>query len=150
MTRWIAPFGLLAELTYRCPLACAYCSNPLNMAAYTDELTTDEWRRVFDRGRATWVCCSATCPAGSRCCAATWSSSCAPRTSSGMYTNLVTSAIGPVPVRGREELREAGLDHVQVSVQADEPAAVRPDRRHPRRSSARSRRAGWSRSWAGR
>jgi pyrroloquinoline quinone biosynthesis protein E len=24
-----SPFGLLAELTYRCPLACAYCSNPL-------------------------------------------------------------------------------------------------------------------------
>ena len=28
-----SPFGLLAELTYRCPLACPYCSNPLNMAA---------------------------------------------------------------------------------------------------------------------
>ena len=42
-----SPFGLLAELTYRCPLACAYCSNPLNMADYVDELTTDEWRRVL-------------------------------------------------------------------------------------------------------
>ena len=42
-----SPFGLLAELTYRCPLACAYCSNPLNMADYTDELTTAEWRRVL-------------------------------------------------------------------------------------------------------
>ena len=31
------PFTLVAELTYRCPLACAYCSNPLNMADYTDE-----------------------------------------------------------------------------------------------------------------
>ena len=42
-----SPFGLLAELTYRCPLACAYCSNPLNMADYADELATDEWRRVL-------------------------------------------------------------------------------------------------------
>ena len=42
-----SPFGLLAELTYRCPLACAYCSNPLNMADYTDELATGEWRRVL-------------------------------------------------------------------------------------------------------
>jgi PqqA peptide cyclase len=41
------PFGLLAELTYRCPLACAYCSNPLNMADYQDELATDDWRRVL-------------------------------------------------------------------------------------------------------
>ena len=41
------PFGLLAELTYRCPLACPYCSNPLNLADYGDELTTAEWRRVL-------------------------------------------------------------------------------------------------------
>jgi len=39
------PFGLLAELTYRCPLSCAYCSNPVDMASYGDELTTAEWRR---------------------------------------------------------------------------------------------------------
>ena len=41
------PFGLLAELTYRCPLACAYCSNPVDLASYGDELTTAEWQRVF-------------------------------------------------------------------------------------------------------
>ena len=46
-----SPFGLLAELTYRCPLACAYCSNPLTMAEYTDELSTDEWRRVLREAR---------------------------------------------------------------------------------------------------
>ena len=46
-----SPFGLLAELTYRCPLACAYCPNPLNMADYQDELTTDEWRRVLVEAR---------------------------------------------------------------------------------------------------
>ena len=31
------PFGVLAELTYSCPLACAYCSNPVNLAEYRDE-----------------------------------------------------------------------------------------------------------------
>ena len=41
------PFGLLAELTYRCPLSCAYCSNPLNLADYTNELSTEEWQRVL-------------------------------------------------------------------------------------------------------
>ena len=39
----------------------------------------------------------------------------------GMYTNLVTSALG-LSRRRAEELRAAGLDHVQVSIQADEPA----------------------------
>jgi pyrroloquinoline quinone biosynthesis protein E len=37
-----------------------------------------------------------------------------------MYSNLVTSAMG-FSRRRAEELREAGLDHVQVSIQADEP-----------------------------
>ena len=41
------PLGLLAELTYRCPLHCPYCSNPLGLAAYRDELTLEEWRRVL-------------------------------------------------------------------------------------------------------
>jgi PqqA peptide cyclase len=38
-----APIGLLAELTYRCPLQCPYCSNPLNMERANAELTTAEW-----------------------------------------------------------------------------------------------------------
>ncbi|MBW8711009.1 MAG: radical SAM protein, partial [Mycobacterium sp.] len=41
------PFALLAELTYDCPLHCPYCSNPLALDAYRDELTTEEWQRVL-------------------------------------------------------------------------------------------------------
>ena len=40
------PFGLLAELTYACPLHCPYCSNPLDLGGYREELTTAEWQRV--------------------------------------------------------------------------------------------------------
>ena len=40
-------YTLIAELTYRCPLRCPYCSNPLDFNAKRNELTTDEWRRVF-------------------------------------------------------------------------------------------------------
>ena len=39
----------------------------------------------------------------------------------GLYTNLVTSALGLSPSRA-EQLRAAGLDQVLVSIQADEPA----------------------------
>src|SRR5690349_25027226 len=42
------PLGLLAELTYACPLHCPYCSNPLNLGDYSDELTTQQWRQVID------------------------------------------------------------------------------------------------------
>ena len=41
------PLGLLAELTYACPLHCPYCSNPLNLGDYREELTTQQWRQVI-------------------------------------------------------------------------------------------------------
>lgn len=41
------PLALLAELTYRCPLKCPYCSNPLELARYRDELDTATWQRVL-------------------------------------------------------------------------------------------------------
>ena len=39
------PYGMLAELTYACPLHCPYCSNPLNLTDYREELSTAEWQR---------------------------------------------------------------------------------------------------------
>ena len=37
------PYTLIAEVTYRCPLACPYCSNPLDLKAHAEagELTTE-------------------------------------------------------------------------------------------------------------
>src|SRR5262244_3007415 len=46
------PLWLLAELTYRCPLQCFYCSNPLDFALYQDELSTADWLQVLQQGRA--------------------------------------------------------------------------------------------------
>ena len=43
------PLWLLAELTYRCPLQCPYCSNPLELETRSSELSTDDWKRVFDQ-----------------------------------------------------------------------------------------------------
>ncbi|MDH4565079.1 pyrroloquinoline quinone biosynthesis protein PqqE, partial [Pseudomonas sp. BN414] len=45
------PLWLLAELTYRCPLQCPYCSNPLDFAQQGEELTTAQWIEVFRQGR---------------------------------------------------------------------------------------------------
>ena len=41
------PYTLIAELTYRCPLRCPYCSNPLDYLAHKNELSTEDWCRVF-------------------------------------------------------------------------------------------------------
>jgi pyrroloquinoline quinone biosynthesis protein E len=114
------PFGLLAELTYGCPLSCPYCSNPLNLAGYRDELTTAEWQRVVAEAQELGVLqlhLSGGEPLLRRDLVEIVNSA----NELGMYTNLVTSGLG-LSRRRAEQLRAAGLDHVQISIQADEPA----------------------------
>ena len=41
------PFNLIAELTYRCPLRCPYCSNPVDYAELRESLSAEDWGRVF-------------------------------------------------------------------------------------------------------
>ena len=42
-------------LTYRCPLRCLYCSNPIDFANTRNDLTTEEWRRAFSEAAALGV-----------------------------------------------------------------------------------------------
>jgi pyrroloquinoline quinone biosynthesis protein E len=110
-----APLGLLAELTHRCPLACPYCSNPLALEERADELTAAEWTRVFGEAAALGVLqvhLSGGEPASRRDLVDITAAA----SEAGLYTNLITSAIGLDPVRLRR-LKAAGLDHVQLSLQ---------------------------------
>jgi PqqA peptide cyclase len=114
------PFGLLAELTYACPLHCPYCSNPLNLADYREELTTPEWQRVLAEARELGVLqlhLSGGEPLQRRDLVEIVHSA----SELGLYTNLITSALG-LSSRRAQQLHTAGLDHVQISIQADEPA----------------------------
>jgi pyrroloquinoline quinone biosynthesis protein E len=113
-----SPFGLLAELTYRCPLSCAYCSNPVNLGDYHDELTTAQWQRVLIEAQELGVLqlhLSGGEPLLRRDLVDLVTSA----RYLGLYTNLITSAVG-LSRRRAEQLRAAGLDHVQISIQADE------------------------------
>lgn len=140
------PFGLLAELTYACPLHCPYCSNPLNLDDYRDELTTAEWQRVLTEARELGVLqvhLSGGEPLQRRDLVEIV------RTAAGLgcYTNLITSALGLSPRRA-EELRDAGLDHVQISVQADEASlsddiAVTPSFRRKLAAARLVKELGW-------
>ena len=112
------PFGMLAELTYACPLHCPYCSNPLNLADYSNELSTEEWKKVLAEARALGVLqlhLSGGEPLQRRDLVELVASA----RELGLYTNLITSSLG-LSRRRAEELKEAGLDHVQISIQADE------------------------------
>ncbi|HEY1819984.1 MAG TPA: pyrroloquinoline quinone biosynthesis protein PqqE [Trebonia sp.] len=114
------PLGLLAELTYACPLHCPYCSNPLNLGDYREELTTQQWRQVIAEAAELGVLqlhLSGGEPLQRRDLVDIVRFA----SGHGMYTNLITSASG-LSSRRAELLRGAGLDHVQISLQADEQA----------------------------
>lgn len=114
------PFALLAELTYACPLHCSYCSNPIALDDYRDELTTGDWQRVFGEAAELGVLqvhLSGGEPMQRHDIVELVQ--CANQL--GMYTNLITSGLG-FSERRAQELRDVGLAHVQVSIQADERA----------------------------
>ncbi len=112
------PYSLLAELTYRCPLHCPYCSNPTQLSTSTAELASDEWKRVLQEAAelgALHVGFSGGEPLQRPDLAELVAAS---RTA-GLYSNLITSAIGLNHTRATE-LKAAGLDSVQISFQSDE------------------------------
>ncbi len=118
------PLGLLAELTHRCPLGCPYCSNPLALEKREDELDTATWARVFGEAAALGVLqchLSGGEPAARRDLPEIVASA----REAGLYTNLITSGVG-VTTRTIRDLWEAGLDHVQISIQDSD--AVSSDR----------------------
>jgi PqqA peptide cyclase len=113
------PLSLLCEVTYRCNLQCPYCYNPLDLGAYRDELDAATWQRVVDEaadlgvlqvhisgGEPTLrpdVACAIVDAAAQR----------------GLYTNLITQGtfLDDALV---DRFLDAGLDHVQISIQAPE------------------------------
>lgn len=112
------PLGLLAELTYRCPLACPYCSNPTTLRHAGTELTTDEWDRVL-REAAELGVLHVHFSGGEPLLHPGLPKLVATARAIGVYTNLLTSGI-PFSRATAETLRAAGLDHVQLSFQSDE------------------------------
>ena len=109
------PLWLLAELTYRCPLHCAYCSNPLDFARVEDELSTEEWKRVFREARALGAV-QLGFSGGEPMMREDLAALVAEAHGLGFYCNLITSGVGLNEVRIKE-LKDAGLDHIQVSFQ---------------------------------
>jgi PqqA peptide cyclase len=119
-----APVALLAELTHRCPLGCPYCSNPLALDPREDELGTETWKEVFSQAAALGVL-HAHLSGGEPAARHDLAQIVAHCAKPGLYTNLITSGIGLTQDRIRE-LADAGLDHVQLSIQdSDAPSADR-------------------------
>jgi pyrroloquinoline quinone biosynthesis protein E len=116
------PLGLLAELTHRCPLGCPYCSNPLALERREDELDAASWARVFGEAAGLGVLqvhLSGGEPGSRRDLVAIAASA----HDAGLYTNLITSGVG-ITADTLRKLSDAGLDHVQISIQDSEPESA--------------------------
>ena len=110
------PLWLLAELTYRCPLQCTYCSNPVNFAAVKNELSTEEWLRVLREGRELGAA-QLGFSGGEPLLRKDLEVLVTEAHSLGFYSNLITSGMGMDETR-LLALKRAGLDHIQLSFQA--------------------------------
>ncbi|MDN4036140.1 pyrroloquinoline quinone biosynthesis protein PqqE [Massilia sp. YIM B02443] len=109
------PFWLLAELTYQCPLHCAFCYNPLNYDAVRNELSTGEWVRVMREARALGAV-QLGFSGGEPLMRDDLEELVAEARRLGFYSNLITSGVGLNETR-IAALKNAGLDHIQLSFQ---------------------------------
>ncbi|MBK9258602.1 MAG: pyrroloquinoline quinone biosynthesis protein PqqE [Polyangiaceae bacterium] len=109
------PLALLLELSHRCPLQCPYCSNPVHLDSAREELDTETWMRVLEQAADLSVL-HVHFSGGEPAVRSDLEALVGRAAGLGLYTNLITS--GMLLDRARiGALAEAGLDHVQISVQ---------------------------------
>jgi len=115
------PLLLIAELSYKCPLHCPYCSNPLGIGAatYRDELTTEDWTRAIREASELGVLQLAL-TGGEPLVRKDVEELSRVSREVGIYSSLITAGT-PFTRKRAEALKEAGLDHVQVSIQDSDP-----------------------------
>src|ERR1700722_19376842 len=109
------PLWLLLELTYRCPLHCAFCYNPTDFARMGAELGTDDWIRVLREARALGAV-QLGLSGGEPLTRDDLEIIVAEAHRLGFYTNLITSGVGLNDAR-LHALKKSGLDHIQLSFQ---------------------------------
>lgn len=109
------PLWLLAELTYRCPLHCAFCYNPVNYAQNRKELSTAQWLAVMEQARQLGAA-QLGFSGGEPLLRDDLEELVAAGRRLGYYTNLITSGVGLTESR-IARLKEGGLDHIQLSFQ---------------------------------
>ena len=115
MTGEYRPYTLVAELTYRCPLRCPYCSNPLDYARHDGELDTATWLRVLTEAEELGVV-QLNLTGGEPLIRDDLERLVERARALDLYTNLITSGI-PLTHERLAGLRALGLDNVQVSIQ---------------------------------
>lgn len=113
------PLWLVLELTYRCPLKCPWCSNPVDYAKCNGkELDTEEWKRVLREGRELGAL-QLGFTGGEPLLRDDLEELVEYATELGYYTNLITSGVGLSDER-LVHLKQAGLKQIQLSLQSSD------------------------------
>ena len=109
------PLWLLAEITYRCPLHCAFCYNPTDYADHTkNELNTDEWIKVIQDARKMGAL-QLGISGGEPLLRDDIEDVVTEANHLGYYSNLITSGVGLTEKR-IDAFKAGGLDHIQLSM----------------------------------
>lgn len=113
------PYALTAEVTHRCPLYCVYCANPLELQKIEAELKTNDWLRVLDEANDLGVV-QVHFSGGEPLLRQDLEQLICHARTLGLYVNLITSGVG-MTKRRIDQLVDAGVDSVQLSIQAPNP-----------------------------
>ncbi len=117
------PVSLLCELTYRCNLQCPYCYNPLDLGSPRDELGVLAWHGVIDEAAEMGIV-QLGFSGGEPTLRPDLAGLIEHAARRGIYTNLITQGTFLDDAR-LDALLAAGLDHIQISIQA--PSAALAD-----------------------
>jgi len=110
------PMWLTCELTYRCPLNCPWCNNPLDFNRYKNELTTEEWKQVLRDGRKMGSL-QIGFTGGEPALRDDLEELVAYAEELGYYSNLITGGMGVTKER-LSGLKKLGLKQIQLSIQS--------------------------------
>ncbi|MGA8576753.1 MAG: pyrroloquinoline quinone biosynthesis protein PqqE [Candidatus Cybelea sp.] len=114
--------SLLCELTYRCNLQCPYCYNPLALSEYRNELSTAEWCNVLHDAADLGVL-QTHFSGGEPTLRRDLAELVGAAAREGLYTNLITQGTF-LDDALLDRLLDAGLDHIQISIQAPQTDAA--------------------------
>jgi PqqA peptide cyclase len=123
VTRPERPYTLVAELTYRCPLRCVYCSNPVRVDAVRPELDTKAWQRLLREAAGLGVV-QVNLSGGEPLLREDLEALVAEAHRLELYVNLITSGV-PLDRARLAALQHAGLTAIQLSYQDERPAEAR-------------------------
>lgn len=110
------PLWVNAEITYKCPLHCVFCYNPLDYAStFKSELSTEDWLKVFRQSRDLGAV-QLGISGGEPLMRDDVEIMVSEASQMGYYVNLLTSGIGLTEKR-ISAFKEGGLGQIQLSFQ---------------------------------